>query len=511
LALALIGLLIQGFWALRLEYPTYMDAAYYTTNGQRLAAGQGWTEMVIWQFLDRPAGFPTPSHSYWMPLSSLLAAAGYRLVGSFRGAQLPFWLLSGLLPLLSYTISRRLVGERWQGWAAGLLTAAGGFYAIYWNQPETFAPFAWAGGLCLLFLAWVQEENKSWQWLLAGLAAGLAHLTRADGVLFLLLGYGLLLFRTFVPPKERRSWNGQLLNGLWLAGGYLVIMGGWFWHNVQVMGRPLSTVGTQTLFLTTYDDLFAYGRSFNLASYLAWGWGELVRSKLNGLWLAVQSFVAYLGLIFLTPFVLMGWVRLARRPETALLLRPVTAYTLLLFGVMSLLFTYPGQRGGLFHSTAAVWPWVMALAPAGISTAVEWVAVRLPHWQPERAKRIFTALFVVVAFVVSLAVGLPRSLGEEEAAIYQRLDALLPATAVVMAADAPSFHYQTGRPALSIPNEPVEIVLEAAEYYGATYLILDENHPARLHDLYTGDEQAPGLRPVQNVGTHKLFAIEAAE
>ncbi|MFZ1400660.1 MAG: hypothetical protein WAS33_27410, partial [Candidatus Promineifilaceae bacterium] len=63
--LALIGLLFQAVWAVQMPTPTYMDAYYYTSNGQRLAAGDGFTELVIWQYLDDPAGLPTPSHSYW--------------------------------------------------------------------------------------------------------------------------------------------------------------------------------------------------------------------------------------------------------------------------------------------------------------------------------------------------------------------------------------------------------------------------------------------------------------
>lgn len=118
--LLLAGLLFQGFWLLLLPTPAYMDAYYYTTNGQRLAEGHGWTEMVVWQYLDNPAGVPTPSHTYWMPLPSLFAAAGYTLTSSFRGAQLPFWLMTSLLPLLSYLISHKLGGERWQNIAATL-------------------------------------------------------------------------------------------------------------------------------------------------------------------------------------------------------------------------------------------------------------------------------------------------------------------------------------------------------------------------------------------------------
>ena len=86
LLLALIGLLYQAIWAALTVTPNYMDAYYYTTNGQQLAAGDGFTEQVIWQFLDNPTGLPTPSHSYWMPLTSLLAAAGYSLGDGFWAA-----------------------------------------------------------------------------------------------------------------------------------------------------------------------------------------------------------------------------------------------------------------------------------------------------------------------------------------------------------------------------------------------------------------------------------------
>ena len=106
--IALLGLCVQAFWAWRLQHPSYFDAYYYTTNAQRLAEGHGFTEEIIWQYLDDPQGLPTPSFTYWMPLPALLGAAGYTLTGTFRGAQLPFWLLAGLLPWLGYAISWRL-------------------------------------------------------------------------------------------------------------------------------------------------------------------------------------------------------------------------------------------------------------------------------------------------------------------------------------------------------------------------------------------------------------------
>jgi len=513
--IALIGLAVHGWWATRLEYPTYMDAYYYTTNGQRLAAGFGFTEMIVWQFLDMPTALPTPSHSYWMPLPSILAAVGYGMTSRFEGAQFPFWLLAGLLPLLSVAISRHIVHQRWQIWTAALLTISGGFYVNFFGQPSTFAPFAWAGGLCLLALAHASKSGKTRWWLVAGVMAGLGHLTRADGVLLLLVavlvwGSGLsetIRKRDGYRPPARWSPLRSIAN---LMIGYLLIMGGWFVRNVVVFGSPLSTVGTQTIFLTTYDDLFAYGRSFDFSHLLAWGWANIARSKLQGLSIAGQTFVAVSCLTFLTPFILWAWHRLRKEPETWPWLRPMTWYCAALFITMSLVFTFPGGRGGLFHSSAALWPWFMALAASGIEFAVDWTAAKLPHWQPERAKRIFAGLFVGIAFVVSFAVGLMRTSSSQEAALYQEIAAILPDTAVVMVGNAPGFYYHTGLPAISVPNESVEVLLQAANQYHVTHLILDQDRPQPLAALYENVARYPQIEWVRDFAGSKLYALPAA-
>lgn len=501
--LALIGLLVQGFWAVQLDYPSYTDAYYYATNGQRLAQGQGFTEQIIWLYLDDPAGLPTPSHTYWMPLTSLLAAAGYWLHDSFRGAQFFFWLLAGLLPLLTAMIVVWLGGRRWQVWLAGLLTAAGGFYAHFLSQPSTFAPFAWAGGGCLLALAMATEKRDPlsvrWRWwLLAGILAGLAHLTRADGLLLLAVG-GLVWLVGW------RSHSPLSLVGL--LAGYGLVMGGWLLRNGLVLGTPLPTSGSQTIFLTSYADIFAYGRSFDLAHLLAWGWPEIVRSRLAGLSVALQTFMAVSCYIVLTPFVLWGWGQRARQNWCQL--APMSLYALALLLVMSLLFTLPGSNGGLFHSSAALWPWFMALAAVGLDRAVEWLALRRPRWRADEARRVYAAIFVVAAFGLSLLVGLPSGSGVvvEEATVYGEIKSLLPETAVVFAGDAPAFHYHTGLPALSAPNEPPVVLRQMAQRYGATHLLLDSSPPPALAALYAGEIAVVSIHLIAEVDGLRLYEL----
>jgi hypothetical protein len=501
--LALIGLLVQGFWALQLDYPSYTDAYYYTSNGQRLAQGYGFTEQIIWLYLDDPAGLPTPSHTYWMPLTSLLAAAGYLLHDSFRGAQLFFWLLAGLLPLLASAIVVWLGGRRWQFWLAGLLTAAGGFYAHFLSQPSTFAPFAWAGGGCLLALAIAsRQEGKDlsglgW-WLLAGVLAGLAHLTRADGLL--LLGIGGLIWL-----KDWRKGRALLV----LLAGYGLIMGGWLLRNGLVMGTPLPTSGTQTIFLTTYADIFAYGRSFDLAHLLAWGWPEIVRSRLDGLSVALQTFVAVCSYIMLTPFVIWGWLHTARTKWRTV--APMSWYALALLLVMSLLFTLPGSNGGFFHSSTALWPWFMALAAIGLDQTVAWLAQRRSNWRPEEARRVYAGILVVVAFGLSLLVGLSREPGVvvSEAEVYGEIKDLLPETAVVFTGDAPAFYYHTALPALSAPNESPAVLLQMAQRYGATHLLLDSSPPPALAMVYTGGNPIESIHLIAEVDDLRLYELRS--
>ena len=117
------------------------------------------------------------------------------------------------------------------------------------------------------------------------------------------------------------------------------------------------------------------------------------------------------------------------------------------------------------------------------------MASKLPHWQPERAKRLFSILFIIIAFIISLVVGLPRLIPDSSIDVYGEIAADIPNESKVMVGIAPAFYYHTGNSAVSVPNESIENVLIAAERYDVIYLILDQNHPTPLREIYTGEEE----------------------
>ena len=502
--LLLIGLVAQLFWYWRLTEPTHMDAYYYLTNGIRLAEGHGFTEQVVWQFLDAPVALPAPSHSYWMPLPSILAAFGWLVSPTFKMAQLPFYLLTASLPILSFAIAQWLWRDTKLAWMAALLTATGGFYASAWNQPESFAPFAWAGGLAIWFLARGRLETGGKWWLAAGLMAGLAHLSRADGLLF--IGIGLLML--WPPVWDRDALFARIRQAVFLVAGYLVVMGPWLLRNWAAFGRPLSTAGTQTLFLTNYDDLFAFGRTLTAADYFAWGAANIVESKVMGLSVAAQTFIAICGLIFLTPLLVGAWWHLFRQTGQREKVLPLTCYFILLFVAMAFFFTFPGARGGLYHSTTALWVWMMALAPAGLQQAIQWMSARRPTWQPQMAWRVFAPALVCLAFVVTIGAGGLRAQRDTVVTeTYPLLADIIPAEVTVIVRNPPGFYYHTARSAISVPNESLAGTLAAARHYDATYLVLDENHPLPLAEIYQVGANHAELELVETLGTVQVYRI----
>ena len=483
-ALALVARI--GF-ALPQMQPGYMDAYYYTVGAQQLATGRGFTEPFIWNYLDDPPALPRPSYQYWMPLPSILAALSMRVFGvNFRAAQVPFILLSALLPVIAYAVAWQTSANRRHGWAAALFAIFSGFFVSFWAMPETFALFAVFGSLSL----WAASKRERWGFV-AGVCAGLAHLTRADGVLISVCALLMLAL-------NRGTIISRARHGLWMALGYAAVTSPWLIHNWAVTGRLLSTAGAKTLFLTTYDDLYSFGRTLDLSTYLAWGAENILRSKLDGLWSNLLTLIAVDGLVFLAPFAVIGfWLR--RRDA---LYQIVTLYSAALYLAMSLAFTFPGVRGGMFHSSAALLPFIFAAAMVGLDAAVDWIATRRATWNTRMAQHVFTWGLVAFAIVFSAAIYLPRARDWNKAdAVYQSIGARLnyQPSAIVMVNNPPGYFYHTGQPAIAIPNGDVDTLLAAARRYGATWMALEANHPIALDALYEHPQSDPRLVLVETL------------
>jgi len=253
----------------------------------------------------------------------------------------------------------------------------------------------------------------------------------------------------------------------------------------------------RTLWLTDYDDLYSFDKTLSWSTYLAWGWGNIVRSKLQGLWLNLQTLLFVDWMIVLAPFGLIGIWRLRQR----VFFWPAWLYGLALYLVMSLGFTLPGVRGAMLHSSVALLPFLFAATMDGLDGVVAWVASRRRTWHARQAQTVFSVglVGIVVALSVFLvALKLPVYRGEHVyAAIASWMADTIDQDARVMINDPAAFYYYSQRECLAVPNGRIETLIEVAERYHVRYVILDKNVPSPLKELYQRPESDSRFRFVK--------------
>jgi hypothetical protein len=470
--MALVGafLITRGLVA----QPGFTDAFYHFNAAERLVTGQGLTEDYLWMYIGAPQSLPAPSHLYWMPMTSLMAALGmwlFNAPGDYAVAQIPLALMLAGTACVGYWLGLKLGGKRRHAWVAGLVTLFSGFFMRFWGATDTFAPYALFGSLSLVFMGLGATNDskgdaapRPYVWfVLCGVMTALGHLTRADGVLLLMVAWVIVGAQRAAPLQRR------IIAILIMTAAYLLVMSPWIIRNLNVIGSPLPVGGAQGIWYTAYDDIFNYPPDSSPQTFFANGIGLLVSSRWDALRENLGTFVAVEGMIVLAPLMLIGlWVR-----RRGAFLRGFWLYALGLHLAMTFVFTFPGARGGLFHSAAALLPWWAALGVAGLDDVVDWVAKRRRKWNAATAKWVFSSALVVFVAFLSLSIALPRRTGTGTPRLYTLLSEQLPPGSRVLINDPAQLYYFTGLGGVVLPNESPDVLLEIAQKYEVRYLLLE--------------------------------------
>jgi hypothetical protein len=553
-ALGLFNLLLVSIF---LTTPGYMDADYYLANGLQLVNGHGFIAPFIWNYLADPQGLPAPSHSYWMPLTSLLAAAGMLLTGSetFTAARFPFILMAAVIPPLTAALSYSLYPRRNLAILAGILAAISGFYLPFLTTTSTFTPYMFLGALYFLLAARllnitaseksITNPKRGSRLLFAlGIVAGMMYLTRTDGLFYLLIAvvaalihYSRIIYQPITPIKHHANqtvYRSSLITdnlslkimqsriAPFLTSTFLLLMGflipttPWFIRNLITFSFPFPPGTSHTLWLTNYDELFSYPVSFLTFDYW-WSSGisNILNDRLYSIWInSVRTFTVQ-GMIFLLPLILIAFWQMRKSPVVRL-----GAFTYLIsLVVMTLAFPLPSARGGFFHAGAAFQPLFWALGPIGLDAFVSWGA-RRRGWIPGQAVLVFSVGLVILAMLVTGMTTIPRMLPDDygnaswdqDHAAYLRLENALIATGaqqhdIVMVNNPPGYYLVSRRPAIVIPNGDLSTTLAAAARFDARYLLLDHNRPQGLADLYLQPSNQPGLQYLTSFESAHIFEI----
>ena len=179
------------------------------------------TESFLWNYLDDPPGLPHPAYAYWMPMAALLAALGMKLSGiaHFTTARLGFLVTASFIPPFTAYVAHTIHPERWAAVLAGILACFPVFYLRFLPTTDTFGIYMLlGGGFYLIVSRWEARLGRNSKellrhsgrlappWLvfttLLGIVAGLMHLTRADGLMWLFTALLVSLIFSSLTPEH---------------------------------------------------------------------------------------------------------------------------------------------------------------------------------------------------------------------------------------------------------------------------------------------------------------------
>jgi hypothetical protein len=467
--------------------PAYPDSFYYVNVARQLAAGHGFNTDALWIFAEVggkiPANptLPIASNAHWMPLASIVQVPFIWLLGpTALASALPFAIIGAVAAPLAWAIGRDAGVPRFVAIGAGILTAVPGLSFVYMVQPDNFSLYQpLVAGALWLAARGLRGSKRSF--LLAGLLAGLATLSRNDGVLVLaVLGLAFLWDRWRTvrasggqPPRQARI---PLATAIGAVALFLLCVVPWFARQLLVFGSlSPSTASGKVLFIRNIGEWNSITTPATLDHLLGMGLGPLLATRVEGLFQAVLIFSVLVGVLVLVPFLVIGAWR--HRRDTAF--GPYLAYAGLLFAFSAIVSAVHVPGGTFIHSAVALVPHAYVLALDGIVVAVAWLARRRPGWNVDQASRIFVGAAVGFGLLAAVAGAFSvHATWSDSRERFQTVAAALdaagaPADDRVMSIDASGTRYWSGHPGVVLVNDPLDTVHDVAKAYDTRWLVLE--------------------------------------
>lgn len=464
-----------------IDYSPYTDPAYYAMVAEQLATGHGFSAPVLWSFLEVggrlpvDATLPVPSNGHWMPLTSIVAAAGMALLGpDLRAGQVPVVLLAVALVPFTYVVAVELFQSRRVAVLSSVLAIFAGPLLIMYPTIDNFAVFGAAGAVSIYAAMRATRPGRGRRWLLlSGAMAGVATLARVDGL--------LLVVAPLTAWAVDRGW------GPWTGGGSrrlgagalvlaaavgLVVMAPWLARNLATFGSAFPSAGGHTLWITSYNEQFSISADPSLASYLDWGLSNIIGSKLSTWWEIGWRTVVLMGGVF-GFFFFAGLWRERLRADLA----PFIVYWALMFFVMGAVFTFHAPHGAYYHSAPAWLPFAFPVAVASTGPVLTvigrwWAFLKRPptHRFVEVAALVGAVALSVLGSMALYRLWETSHARELAAAAYLEEAGLTDAT--VLYGDPASLWHLTENPGVAAPFDPYPVIEDVVRAYEVRWVVV---------------------------------------
>lgn len=501
LLLFIISAFLQIGVSIWREAPGYMDESYYYLGGKNLYEGNGFNEEILWNFLDEPESIPHPSHLYWMPLNSILAAGGMVIFQStsYLAGSFFFILLAAMIPCLTYSVSWLLSNNRSLSLIIAGLSIVSGYYYSMMSAIDSFSIYMLSGAIYLVVVGFYTSSTRKkiiFKGIVLGLVAGIMHFTRADGILWIcILPFAISIEEIFKNKHEMKPALLPILTSTFCGmTTYFLVTSGWYIRNLRLFNSFSVSGSSLTIWMRSYDELFSYPANIlNFTHWIQSGFIQILETGFESLFKNLGTFLGVNCTVILLPFIILAvW----KRRKLWFVQFGIIMF-LFILGVMSFIFPFAGMRGGFLHSGSAFQIFFWTLGGLGIYDGLIWMEKR-HNWKAKKSSKVFGVGLLVVFLFVTFVITYTKIQGNEinnkkwtkgwrqAQLIDTELAALgINDEAIILINDPPTFNAATGRPSIVIPDGDPSVLLLVMNNYRVNYVVLEENHPAGLQDLYT--------------------------
>lgn len=498
--LLLAGIFVRLVAAWAAPHPGIADSNHYFMLASNLAEGRGFVIDYIWQYHNPPPDVTHPI-DYWMPLPAIWPAIGLVLApDNLFAALVPSVIFGTLLGVLAYGIAAACHMDE----SIRLIAMAGVIFLpeFVLNAARTDTTLSYvffAGVACVAFYRGMRGQGGAL--LFAGIFAGLAHLSRQDGILFAPAFVVSIAIYAYVQGWKAIAWRW-----IWLIPvGWVLVLAPWMWRNWQLYEVLLPSGASRTLFMTSFIDQFTYGRTLDLQHYLDWGMGNILGNIAFQATANLKMSYTLLGL-GLPITVLLGLMSLWHHKQRDLALMLVLPLVLVLglFTFYTFLTPFHTQGGSFKKSYMLVIPFLSVVG-------AWWVMHHMtPRWMVSGFALALMAFNLANAFdLVRLDFAAAARFDQSVLDLKPVLDAAGDVNGdgeiIIMTQDPYILNYH-GYRALMIPSDPLEMILEAAYRYNVDYILLP---PARdaLNPFMDGQVTDPRLRWLPATSQYQLLEI----
>ena len=502
IGILIAGLLLRAYIVSITQTPGTSDPAFYYTVARNISEGRGLVIDYVAFYFNGLIPIPHYSNDYWLPLASILLSLPMFIFGKTVTSALVASVVAGFVPpLVGYFAALTFYKSKTFAIFAGILTYFSPIQITTSVVTDSIIFFG-ALGSAALFFSYRGCRNSRY-FLIAAICSGLANMIRQDGIL-LLVTLLLMVLITQKTIREKALLAAEIIGIHFLVLSPLLIRG--FVETHSIFSSGLS----KTLFLTNYEDMYSYGKSFNWQTYrAALGIKKIIDIKFKTAAFNITQFVNFLDplLAILGLIGLADLIRLNKWSEIGFL-SPALMFVGLGYLSYSFLWSIHGP-GSFYKSLAVLMPFIAIMV---VSLLSRYIA---------STKVLAVTVIILTAYLGYQGFRQSYQFSTAYNQIYQYYDQaqtlvvqdatqrnIQPQDIVIMSREPWDVNAATRLKSIMIPNNDINTIVFVAQHYNAHYILLPGQRP-QLDKIYNNTTPDPHFIYIASVPNSdmKIFWI----